>query len=232
MKTSRLILTGIAVMLCLSANAKSHKLNLDALELERSCGNCHDVSSPGGLNGDDWLARMKAMGPLEDLSNKQRSEVVGFLNHHGWEVNQILSRTKERYLFEEKCGLCHAVERAFIKQTTEEDFRAMVVRMRERAPQWISEDDVDTIVNYVASGARGVSRPEHNEITGGPAEVFRGRCAGCHPLERTYLYLETTLDPAWPLLVKRMQLKAPEWISDEEAEQVVEYLVSLKPLLR
>lgn len=206
--------------------------NVQPLDLERQCTSCHDVANPGGLTGADWLARMRAMGPVENLSADQRQQVVGFLRHHGVDVNQILAVTEQRYLFEEKCGMCHSVERAFLEPITDEQFRAIVQRMRERAPQWISEQQAETIIGYMAGGARGITRPEHDEIDGGPAEVFRGRCAGCHPLERSYLYVETELDPAWPLLVKRMQLKAPDWISDEEAALIVEYLSALEPQLR
>ncbi|MBT8137144.1 MAG: hypothetical protein KJO54_09055 [Gammaproteobacteria bacterium] len=224
------------VMLLLSAFAASTSSadtpNVQPLDLERKCTTCHDVANPGGLTGADWLSRMHAMGPVENLSADQRNEVVGFLRHHGVDVNQILAVTEQRYLFEEKCGMCHSVGRAFLEPITNDEFRAIVERMRRRAPQWISAEDAERIIAYMAGGARGITRPEHNEINGGPAEVFKGRCAGCHPLERSYLYVETKLDPAWPLLVKRMQLKAPDWISDAEAAQIAEYLSSLEPQLR
>lgn len=233
MNAFRLILaTAVASVAVTMAPTYAGGLNLETLELERSCGNCHDVSNPDGLTGDNWLAQMKAMGPIDSLTSKQRTEVVGFLRHHGWEVNQILSMTNERYLFEEKCGLCHSVQRAFIEKMDAGQIQETVKRMQHRAPQWISDDESETIIDFMVNGARGVRRPDHGDISGGPAEVFRERCAGCHPLERSYLYLETTLDPAWPLLVKRMQLKAPDWISDTEAEQIVDYLSGLEPQLR
>lgn len=232
MNPIRQILWATILSCATTALAYSTELNLEALELEHSCGNCHDVASSSSLTGDDWLNRMRAMGPIESLSPKQRAEVAGFLRHHGWEVNKILAMTNERILFEQKCGLCHSVQRAFIKAMSEEQFQDTVMRMRRRAPQWISEDEARTIIDFVAAGARGVSRPQHGDITGDSAEVFRNRCAGCHPLERSYLYLETTLDPAWALLVKRMQLKAPDWISDKEADQIVDYLSELRPQLR
>lgn len=232
MKAIRPLPVMILLLCTVYGSATADTPNVQQLDLERKCTNCHDVANPGGLTGADWLARMRAMGPVEHLSADQRTTVVGFLRHHGVEVNQILAVTEERYLFVEKCGMCHAVERTFLEPITNEEFRVIVERMRRRAPQWISEEEAETIIEYMAGGARGITRPEHDEITGGPAEVFRGRCAGCHPLERSYLYLETELDPAWPLLVKRMQLKAPDWISDAEAAQVVEYLSALEPQLR
>lgn len=233
MNLFRLVIAAIGISVAMTTvQADVLGSDLAALELERSCGNCHDVLNPGALSGDNWLAQLKAMGPIKSLTTQQRTEVAGFLRHHGWEVNQILAMTNERHLFEEKCGLCHSVERAFIEKLDDDKIKETVMRMQKRAPQWISDDNAKTIVEFMRNGARGVRRPEHGAISGGPAEVFRGRCAGCHPLERSYLYLETTLDPAWPLLVKRMQLKAPAWISDSEAGQIVEYLSELKPQLR
>ena len=80
--------------------------------------------------------------------------------------------------------------------------------------------------------AAPVRRPEHASVEGDDSEVFRARCAACHPLERAYLYLETELEPHWELLVRRMQAKAPEWITDAEAEAVVRYLSAQQPQLR
>lgn len=205
---------------------------LEALDLERRCGQCHDVAGAGSLTSEDWLARLHAMGPRENLDQAQRVEVVEFLRYHGWEVNQIMAMASERHLFEDKCGLCHSVSRIFVRDLDAAGLRATVERMRLRAPQWISPEQSETIIEFLEAGARGVQRPEHRFVDGAPAEVFRERCAGCHPLERTYLYLETELDPHWPLLVARMRAKAPEWISEQEANQVVEYLSSLEPQLR
>lgn len=205
---------------------------IETLDLERRCGQCHDVSGADRLKSEDWLTRLEELGPLEGLNQKQRTEVVGFLRYHGWEVNQIVAMASERHLFEEKCGLCHSVERVFVKTLSPDQIATTVERMRQREPEWISRQDADTITAFIRAGARGVPRPVHDAIDGSPADVFRDRCAGCHPLERAYLYLETELEPHWPLLVKRMQVKAPDWISDAEADQIVDYLSGLDPVLR
>lgn len=208
------------------------RAEIQTLDLERRCGQCHDVSGSSQLKSEDWLKRLEELGPLEQLDPEQRTEVVGFLRYHGWEVNQIVGMASERHLFEQKCGLCHSVQRVFVKTLAPDQIGATVERMRRREPEWISPADAETITAFIRAGARGVPRPVHNAIDGSPADVFRDRCAGCHPLERAYLYLETELEPHWPLLVKRMQVKAPEWISDEEAEQIVRYLSGLEPVLR
>lgn len=208
-------------------------IDLKTLDLEKRCGQCHDVADNALHGTENWLERLQSMGARENLGATERAEVVEFLRYHGWEVNQILAMASERHLFEEKCGLCHATERVFVRDLDREQLRATVERMRLRAPQWISPEESETIVAFLEAGARGVQRPEHRFVDDAePAEVFRERCAGCHPLERAYLYLETELDPHWPLLVARMRAKAPEWISEAEAQQIVRYLSSLQPQLR
>ena len=66
------------------------------------------------------------------------------------------------------------------------------------------------------------------------AQVFRERCSACHTLERVYLALEESQGkdkaPPWMHIVQRMREKAPEWISAQEAEQIMTYLQSLKPV--
>lgn len=228
MRVQLLVSTLVVLLLPPALNAE-----LETLDLERRCGQCHDISDPDTLaGGEDWLKKLADMGPLDQLTPAQRVEVVEFLRYHGWEVNQIVSMATERHLFEEKCGLCHSVQRTFVETMNDEQLRATVERMRQREPQWISEDEAQRIISYIRSGARGAQRPEHRIVDGTPADAFRARCAGCHPLERSYLYLESHLDPQWPLLVKRMQAKAPEWISDSEAQLIVEYLAAQKPVLR
>lgn len=223
--------TAVLLVLALLASTLAHA-EIETLDLERRCGQCHDVSGADQLKSENWLERLQELGPLDQLDQKQRTEVVGFLRYHGWEVNQIVGMATERHLFEEKCGLCHSVERVFVKTLSPEQIDTTVERMRLREPQWMSQEDAKTITAFIKGGARGVPRPVHNAVEGSPADVFRDRCAGCHPLERAYLYLETELEPHWPLLVKRMQVKAPEWISDAEAEQIVTYLSGLRPVLR
>lgn len=54
--------------------------------------------------------------------------------------------------------------------------------------------------------------------------LFGVKCARCHSLER--VYLRDRNDEENRYMVKRMQAMDPEWISDEEAERVIEYLNS------
>ena len=200
------------------------------LDLDRSCGQCHDVS--GDLTTEHWMQRLQELGPIDKLTPEQQKEALGLLRHHGWEIDQIVRMAADRNLFEEKCSLCHSADRAFIRELTPEQRRATLERMRTRAPDWISEPQLQTILTFLERGAPGVHKPEHRIVSSDPADVFRVRCSACHTLERAYLYLETHRgDSQWPVLVERMRLKAPEWISEPEAKQITDYLSAQKPLL-
>lgn len=53
--------------------------------------------------------------------------------------------------------------------------------------------------------------------------LFETKCARCHPLSRSLNKERTQAE--WERIVKRMQNKDRKWISDQEAEQIVAYLV-------
>ena len=215
-----------ALLACGALRAES----IPQLDLDRRCGQCHDVT--GDLTTERWMQRLKELGPIDKLTPEQQKEALGLLRHHGWEIDEIVRMAADRNLFEEKCSLCHSADRAFIRELTPEQRRATLERMRTRAPDWISEPQLQTILAFLERGAPGVHKPEHKIVSTDPANAFRVRCAACHTLERAYLYLETHRgDTQWSPLVERMRLKAPEWISEPEAKLISEYLSAQKPLL-
>jgi hypothetical protein len=216
-----------ALLACIAIHAAEPVAQLD---LDRRCGQCHNVA--GDLTTEHWMQRLQELGPIDKLTPAQQKEALGLLRHHGWEIDRIVQMAADRNLFEEKCGLCHSADRAFIRQLAPAELRATLERMRARAPDWISESQLQTILTFLEGGAPGVHKPEHKIVGAEPADAFRVRCSACHTLERTYLYLEThRADSQWPALVERMRLKAPEWISEPEAKLITDYLNAQKPLL-
>lgn len=224
MRTTCLVL---ALLACTPLRAAEPVQQLD---LDRRCGQCHDVT--GELTTERWLQRLRELGPIDKLTPEQQREAIGLLRHHGWEIEQIVRMADDRHLFEEKCNLCHSADRAFIRELTPQQWRTTLERMRARAPEWISEEELRTIQAFLERGAPGVQKPEHKLVGADAAEIFRVRCSACHTLERAYLHIETfRQNPGWPALVERMRLKAPEWISEAEAAAITDYLEDQKPLL-
>lgn len=65
-----------------------------------------------------------------------------------------------------------------------------------------------------------------------PAEIFAVRCSACHTLERVFLNLSKAENVAdfWSHTVSRMRGKAPQWMSEADAAEILDYLRSLSPV--
>lgn len=138
--------------------------------------------------------------------------------------------TDEERFFESKCGECHPSERVFLVEMTPEQRRHVVLRMRERleaGSKWLSDDEVDKLLGYVEE-RRKSGDAVHPEAKVSPKELFRERCKGCHELDRIYEQVKSEREnpTAWLHVVTRMQAKAPGWISESEAKQIIDYLRS------
>ena len=54
--------------------------------------------------------------------------------------------------------------------------------------------------------------------------VFEAKCSVCHPLDRVTVRKETR--DKWASIVKEMQGKKADWISDAEASKIVDFLAA------
>ncbi len=136
--------------------------------------------------------------------------------------------TEEERLFIAKCDECHPSERIFLVELTQEQRRHVVLRMRERleaGDAWLSDEDVERLLNYVDERAKSASAVQPQKQASAK-QLFRQRCKGCHELDRIYAQVKTEREnpTAWLHVVTRMQAKAPGWISEGEAKQIIDYL--------
>ena len=134
----------------------------------------------------------------------------------------------EAQLFERACGQCHPSSRIFLVELDPAKRRHVVEHMRARwegGAYALPEADVERLLAYIDSRARS---GEAAQPTPAPdaRTLFRERCAGCHELDRIYARAreERARPAAWLHVVTRMRAKSPGWISDEEAERIVQYL--------
>lgn len=207
---------------------------------EDRCGMCHDLPDPDKPPPEGkghWKERLDLMAPNAGLSNKEKAAVLEFLQNHEKGASNMVSFAQEQQVFEKKCSLCHTIDRVFRIPLTDESRAHIVKRMQERAPDWITSEEAHEILEYL--GKAGNKMPEQIPRPG-PAEgekagdgavaLFRQRCSACHTLERVYLKLEEDPATAWMHIVSRMQKKAPEWLTSDEARKIAEYLKSLKPV--
>ena len=222
----------VAVALApLVAGAANPETSAGEKVFKSQCGQCHALPDPQKLTAEQWVLQLESMAPMTGLKAREKTDVLGYLQAHSQKVATIMAMAKEKRLFEQKCGLCHTPDRIFLEPLTDQSRRHIVQRMRERAPNWISEKDMHEILEFLAHGAPEAKRPERKAAGGGEA-LLRERCSACHTLERVYLEVEKSKGraPAWLHIVKRMQEKTPQWITPAEAGDIVKYLQSLKPV--
>lgn len=195
------------------------------------CSRCHELSGLENLSPEEWVRRLQALeGGTAAVSGEPRDLLV-VLQEHSRRAETMLSMADERRFFEKKCGECHSSARIFLVTLTPEQRRHVVRRMRERwegGDAWISEEDAERVLAYVEQAIDEGVPPSRTEIENDPKQAFRNRCATCHSLDRVYQQVKKERDKAsaWIHVVNRMRAKAPEWISEEEARQIVDYLQS------
>ncbi len=65
--------------------------------------------------------------------------------------------------------------------------------------------------------------PAATAVDGGEV-LFERKCSVCHGLDRSTALTETR--EKWASIIEDMQARKADWISDEEAEKILEYLSS------
>ena len=190
---------------------------------EQRCQRCHDLPDPGKPPEMGWEKRLKLMAKLAKLSPEQKSDVLGYLQSHSQSAEKTISLADERRLFEKKCSLCHTLDRIFLEPLTDETRQHIVKRMRGKNQSWISEEESRQILDYLSKAPK-VTREK--TAKGDAEQVFLERCSACHSLERVYNKMKND-QTSWMHVVERMQNKAPEWLSKDDAGLVIEYLRSL-----
>ncbi|MEN8108629.1 MAG: hypothetical protein ABFS22_11560 [Pseudomonadota bacterium] len=203
--------------------------------MEDKCTLCHDLPEPGKLSKEQWVVTLKEMAANAGLSKREKKVVLDYVTSHEKKALIAVSMAKERELFEQKCSLCHTTARVFLMPLTSKSRRHIVLRMQKRAPDFITSNEAHQILEYLNAGAPGADKPPARApADGSPAAIFRNRCTVCHTAERVYLELQESdkkgATVVWGHVIKRMREKVPDWITEKEAKQILQYLSSLKPV--
>ncbi len=227
--TSYIILPGL---LALSAAAWSADPAVGQGLFEKRCVACHKLPDPGQPPSNGWAQQLDLMAPLARLKKGQKEEVLGYLLSHTRDAAMTAALDEDRMLFEEKCSLCHSLDRIFLQPLEGEDLQHVVSRMQSRSgTDWLSDQEVERVLAYLSEAREpppSVSL-DHGET---PVQIFAVRCSACHTLERIFANLDEAEDPAefWSHTVSRMRGKSPQWMSESEASEILAYLQSVVPL--
>ena len=199
---------------------------------EKRCVACHKLPDPAQPPAVGWETQLEAMGALARLKKGQKEEILAYLLSHTRDAAMDASLDEDRILFEQKCSRCHSLDRIFLEPLQGEDLQHVVSRMQSKSgTDWISNEEVERVLAYLNSAPREATAAAELVRNATPEQIFAVRCSGCHSLERIFSKLGESADTTdfWSHTVSRMRGKAPQWMSESEAEQLLEYLQSIVP---
>ena len=198
---------------------------------EKRCVACHKLPDPGQPPEVGWEKQLDLMAPLAQLKKGQKQEVLTYILSHARDSSMEAALDEDRLLFEEKCSRCHNLERVLLSQLSGDDLRHVVNRMQNRSgTDWLSNLEVETVLAYLSDALR-VAPSVQIADNASPEQIFVARCSACHTLERVFSSMAEDADGSklWSHTVSRMRGKAPQWMSDSDASQILEYLRSFNP---
>ncbi len=141
-------------------------VNVAALEEDRAffeekCSRCHSLQriflEPlTDESRQHVVARMKARSGTDWLSDEDVGRVLNYLAVATPEIEppEPLSAAASAYeIFEVRCTGCHTLERIFAKSLDSENggsaWEHVVGRMRGKAPQWMTDAETQSILEYL-----------------------------------------------------------------------------------
>lgn len=116
-------------------------------------------------------------------------------------------------VMEEKCFECHSTQRIRFFKRTPEEWSVTVRRMKEKAPMWLSDEDVMDCINFLSLNYAKTGR-----------DLFEALCVSCHVKsgKKQLLYQRKTR-PAWARAIERMRRKYSFFIGVTDAKEITEF---------
>ncbi|MBI1864554.1 MAG: hypothetical protein HYR98_02270, partial [Nitrospirae bacterium] len=118
-------------------------------------------------------------------------------------------------LYKERCSMCHALPKPGEK--TEKQWPKIIEQMAANAQ--LNAREKESVLKYLVEHAR------HETVEARMAEerkLFETKCSLCHSIDRIYV-LKLTPE-VMDHIVNRMRLRAPDWITPEQARKILEYM--------
>jgi uncharacterized membrane protein len=120
-------------------------------------------------------------------------------------TNAAIDLTQASATMQERCSKCHDLERVVSARKDARGWLSTVNRMRQLPASGISEEDVKTIVLFLASQKSPEQSSPLAELAVGRALVNQ-RCAACHSLDRVFKTAESPAE--WRATVNKMVTEA------------------------
>lgn len=115
------------------------------------CTACHDLETALSTSGDRQLVEKTIVSMLEKAGKRMSyDEVKKLIDFHNERQRE------EESLFKKDCTVCHPAERSLEKKKSREEWRDTIRRMQGKAPELISDDEIDFLVTYHIRKSRGL----------------------------------------------------------------------------
>ncbi|MFQ5863254.1 MAG: hypothetical protein ACE5IC_09065 [Candidatus Brocadiales bacterium] len=206
-----------------------------SLLVDVKCSKCHTLKRvfimPRPM--EEWrdiVEEMMDKNP-EWISPEEAQQILGeIVSTWPERVRAVTSERMDyedaRFLFIDRCTLCHSINRILLKDMPAEEWRETVEHMRSEAGDYITREDAERIARFLSERAEVLK-----EDAG--AVILVAKCLICHPGER--ILLETHDRAGWEKIIQEMQRITLDtfhavWFGPDEAELLVDLLVKTQGL--
>jgi mono/diheme cytochrome c family protein len=200
------------------------------------CGKCHDPE----LALKDYRSEEVWRDTITRMQEKHNSEISE--EEAGLLVTYHVERQKQEIaIFKNKCEKCHPGKVFAEKNLAAEQARAIIKRMQQKAGNTIEDKDIEIIITYHARSHQTALKKKLEEFNEAQSKqpdlkkniglqegmaLFAEKCSDCHELDRALTLFK---DPElWDQTIKRMQYYSKGAITDLEANELVDFHVTLQ----
>ncbi len=194
------------------------------------CSKCHTLKRVFIMckTKDEWrdiIEKMMKKSPEWIQPNEAEQIFKEILALRPERVHAICNERKDyedlRFLFVDRCTLCHNLNRVLLKDKTLEEWENTVERMRLEASDYISVEDAEKIISFLSERGETLKQDVG-------AQLLVTKCMTCHPGEQ--ILLETHNHAEWNTIVRRCKEKSYQafktgWLNQHEVELIVDLLV-------
>lgn len=124
-----------------------------------------------------------------------------------------------RKVVQQKCSLCHSLERVFAYAKTNEDWQNYISRMRAKDPAILDDKEAFQALGYLIKNL-GIDGAKMDIQLG--MRIILEKCHKCHTVERVFTSKKTQAE--WVQTIGLMRSFDPNLLNDREARQVNYYL--------
>ncbi|XOF35033.1 MAG: hypothetical protein ACL93V_07020 [Candidatus Electrothrix sp. YB6] len=217
----------------------------------RKCSKCHSLERVYQNYKSDiaWTETIHKMAELDypNITSSDVKQIVGYLvrqqEKRQGEEKEKLRLKIGRTLVQQKCSMCHELDRVFVADKTQGEWTETIGRMTRTSgdPEFLSEHEAEDIIFFLSRlrGDRG-NQPGNKPIVALPPDdplekikplVARKCSAGCHALDRVLRPVGEKTEEEWTETINSMiEITGnPDYLSEQEREDLIHYLSTLKP---